>query len=175
MTTDGPPLILRTLTEEDEVEAVAAHEAMAGEFTFLLAYDPDQAWADYVASLERYRHGLDLPERWVPSTFLVAEVDGTIVGRVSIRHELSNDFLASEGGHIGYAVLPQHRRRGYATEILRQTLDVVRGLGVERGLVCCDDDNVASARVIEQAGGVLAGIVIGEKAQPVRRHWFTLR
>jgi predicted acetyltransferase len=54
---------------------------------------------------------LDLAEDRVPGTFLVAAVGGTIVGRISIRHEL-NDFLAHEGGHIGYGVLPRYRRRG---------------------------------------------------------------
>ena len=62
----------------------------------------------------------------VPSTFLVADVGGVIVGRTSIRHEL-NEFLAREGGHIGYGVLAEHRRRGYATEILRHSLVVARG------------------------------------------------
>lgn len=35
-----------------------------------------------------------------------------------------------EGGHIGYAVRPNHRRRGHATEILRQSLVVARAGGV---------------------------------------------
>lgn len=173
--TDGAPLRLRPLTEADEAEAVAAHEAMADEYTFLLAYDPAQPWADYVASLERYRYGFDLPERFVPSTYLVADVGGTIVGRVSIRHEISNDFLASEGGHIGYAVLPEHRRRGHASAILRQALAIARDLGIDRALVCCDDDNLASAAVIGRAGGAFDGTVTGEGGQLVRRHWFDLR
>jgi predicted acetyltransferase len=57
----------------------------------------------------------------VPATFLVAEVDRALVGRVSIRHEL-NAFLADVGGHIGYGVRPRYRGRGFATEILRQAL-----------------------------------------------------
>jgi predicted acetyltransferase len=175
MTSDDPPLRLRLLTEADEAEAVAAHESMAGEFTFLLAYDPDQPWVDYVASLERYRYGFDLPERWVPSTFLVADVGGTIVGRVSIRHDISNDFLAREGGHIGYAVLPEHRRQGHASNILRQALELARGLGIDRALVCCDEGNAGSAAVIERAGGAFDGVITGEGGQPVRRHWFQLR
>jgi predicted acetyltransferase len=52
-------------------------------------------------------------------------------------------------------VLPAYRRRGYATEILRQALIVGRSLGIDRVLVTCDDDNVGSVRVIESCGGNL--------------------
>ena len=97
-----------------------------------------------------------LPDR-VRSDQLVAVVDGEIVGRVSVRFEL-NDYLLEHGGHVGYGVAPAHRAQGYATEILRQALVILRAEGVERVLVTCDDDNVASARVIEKNGGVLESI-----------------
>jgi nicotinamidase-related amidase len=103
----------------------------------------------------------------------VAEVDGEIVGRTSIRHRL-NDFLATEGGHIGYAVLAEHRRRGYATEILRQSLAIAAGLGIDRVLVTCDDDNTASATVIERCGGVFEDHVVGEGGVLMRRYWIDL-
>lgn len=150
---------------------VAAHETMAAEgFTFLLAWGEDDAFADYIARLERIERGEPPMGRFVESSFLVAEVDGEVVGRASIRYRL-NDFLRHEGGHIGYGVLPAHRRRGYASEILRQSLERVRARGVERVLVTCDDDNVGSAAVIERAGGVLDDIVDNESGTQTRRYW----
>jgi predicted acetyltransferase len=102
-------------------------------------------------------------------------VEEVIVGRVSIRYEL-NDYLFRFGGHVGYAVAPSFRRRGYATEILRQTLPIVRSIGLKRILLTCDDDNVASQRVIEVNGGVLENVVWEEGLRvPKRRYWIDLQ
>lgn len=160
-------LRLRPPRAADEKAFRAAHVVMGAEgFVFGLGLDACPAWADYVDSLERLRAGTGMPAGFVPATFLVAEVAGEIVGRTSVRHEL-NEYLLREGGHIGYGVLPAHRRRGYATEILRQSLVVARAVGVDRVLVTCDEDNVASRRVIEASGGRL-GILPGTRR---RRYW----
>lgn len=94
-----------------------------------------------------------------------------MVGRASIRHTL-NDFLLAAGGHIGYAVVARFRRRGFATEILMQSLVVARSYDVGSVLVTCDEDNEASARVITRCGGVLENIVDNPKGGPrKRRYW----
>jgi predicted acetyltransferase len=168
----APLLRLRPLQPDDEAEFLAAHQALKSEgHEFGLRYDLAASWAGYLAELETWRRGVDLPGGLVPSTFLVAEVKGEIVGRSSIRH-CANEFIAREGGHIGYCVVPGHRRRGYATEILRQSLVIARSLGVDRVLVTCDEDNIASAAVIERGGGVFESMVDSTRGgPPKRRYW----
>ena len=163
-------LRLRPMRLGDETEVLAAHAAL-DDYDFLLGRDDPARWAEYVEHRQQWALGRDLPPGWVPTTFLIAVAEGAIVGRSSIRHEL-NEFLATVGGHIGYAVLPRHRRRGYATEILRQSLVVARSLGIDRVLVTCDQGNRASARVIEKCGGRFEGLAGDESSGPLkRRYW----
>jgi predicted acetyltransferase len=91
---------------------------------------------------------------WVPCTHLWF-IDGEeYLGRLSIRHSLT-DWLRRIGGHIGYEVRPTARRQGHATRMLALALPVAASLGIDPALVTCDLDNTASRRVIEANGGQL--------------------
>jgi predicted acetyltransferase len=89
-----------------------------------------------------------------------------------VRHEL-NEFLLRAGGHIGYGIRPSARGRGLATWALRSVLPQASALGLEKVLVTCGDGNLASARVIEKAGGVLEDVRHTELGL-TRRYWITL-
>lgn len=172
---------IRPLRVSDEASLIEAHADLAEddfEFAFTHGDDPTFAFgtdfATYVARLAAYRQGREVPEGWVAGTFLVAVDGDEIVGRISVRHEL-NDYLASFGGHLGYGVKSTHRRRGIATELLAAGLDVLRDVGVARALVTCDHDNLASATVIERAGGRFERIIEGDDdGVPKCRFWIDL-
>jgi predicted acetyltransferase len=167
------PLILRRPLIDEEDEFLRAHRALSPDYpSFLHFYEEGMPFARYVEVLENAERGVDLPAGFVPTTFLFAFVDNRIVGRTSIRHSL-NDFLLRVGGHIGYAVVPEFRRRGYATEILRLSLEIAHDkLGIRRALVTCDDDNIGSIKTIEKNGGVLENVIDGpDLEKPKRRYW----
>jgi len=102
------------------------------------------------------------PSSWVTGTYLwmVDEAD-TVVGRISLRHELT-PWLEEVGGHIGYAVRPSARRQGYGTLALGLMCTVAAERGIDPALVTCDEDNVASRKVIESNGGVLEDVRNGK-------------
>ena len=166
-------VILRRLAISDEAQAVAGHNELAKEnWEYLLGYKSEMSWEEYLEVLDFQEKGKELPNERVPPSFLISEVDGNLVGRSSIRHTL-NDYLFNVGGHIGYGVRPEYRGKGYAKEILQQSLLFVRGLGVDKALITCDDDNIASAKVIESQGGVLEDLVQHE-GRLIRRYWVDL-
>ena len=80
--------------------------------------------------------------------------DGDFCGTIGLRwqkgtHELPPHVL----GHIGYAVVPWKRGRGYAKAALALMLAQARREGLAEVVVTTDVDNVASQRVIAANGG----------------------
>ncbi len=82
----------------------------------------------------------------------IREADDKLIGMIQIRHEL-NDFLRKAGGHIGYAIRPTERKKGYATEMLRLGLLECDKLGLKQVLITCIDSNIGSEKTILNNGG----------------------
>lgn len=116
--------------------------------------------------------GREVP-RVPETTYWMVEGD-EFIGRVGIRPQL-NAFLEKMGGHVGYAIRASRRGQGYGTAILEMTLPKAKRLGLQKILVTCDDDNAASAKIIERCGGVLQDTIRVEgHSAPMRRYWISL-
>jgi predicted acetyltransferase len=125
------------------------------------------AWVRRTARLSHLR-GEPCPVEKHSSPRWIVE-DGRIVGGITLRHKF-DDAL----GHIGYGIRPSARRRGLASWALGEMLSEARAvLGLDRVLIPCLADNVASARTIESQGGVLESVRHFEDFS-VRRYWITL-
>ena len=133
------------------------------------SYENYEEWID---SIEKSRNGQN-PRLGVPATTYFAIYSNRIVGTVSIRHHLSETLLI-RGGHIGYGVRPSERRKGCATRMLALALGECKNLGIEKALVTCDKENIASARTIQKNGGVLENEFVDDAGGIVLRYWIDI-
>lgn len=166
-------LVLRELSIDDEQAFLKSCDDWFGEdLTWLsFVWKPGMSHREHLRLLQENKDRKNLPPNRVPSTMLYGFVNGEIVGRVSIRHEL-NENLLIRGGHIGYAVSPRFRKMGYATEIMKQGLNFCQSIGLEKVLVTCDDNNLPSCRIIEKFYGALENRFFDQKENLfVRRYW----
>lgn len=126
-------------------------------------------WVDYLRGYETRAQD----PGFVTCTFKWIVDGDNYVGSVALRHELT-PLLLNWGGHIGYGIRPSYRGQGVASWALRQTLRSARERGLTRVLATCDEENVASAAVLERNGGILEDIRHSEDGRAYRRYWFDL-
>ncbi len=82
--------------------------------------------------------------------------DGEFCGSIGFRWQPGTEELPPYClGHIGYAVVPHKRCRGYATQALSETLPLAREEGLKYVELTTDPDNIPSQRTIERNGGIL--------------------
>ena len=107
-------------------------------------------------------------------TTYYAFVNGKIAARISCRWQLEKGNLATIGGHIGYQTLPEFRRQGIMTRLLSFALEQYAKRGINPVLITAREDNIASRRIIEKAGGILENIIDLEDGHRLARYWITL-
>lgn len=115
-------------------------------------------------------------ETIIPATLFlgVRKSDNKVIGTIQIRHKL-NESLLKNGGHIGDGVRPSERRKGYATEMIRLALEECKKLGINRVLMVCYKDNIASRKSIINNGGVLENEIPAENGKIDQRYWISLK
>jgi RimJ/RimL family protein N-acetyltransferase len=104
-------------------------------------------------------------------TFRWIVEDDQVLGGTALRHGF--DEYVQWAGHVGFGIRASARRRGLASWALGRMLDEARVLGMDRVLVVCAADNVASARTIERLGGLFEEVRDTDHG-PARRYWITI-
>lgn len=133
---------------------------------------------DIFEKYKNYRNEQNLKPNRVGADYywLVDDERNYFIGEISVRHCLT-DSLMHYGGHIGYGVRYSEWNKGYGTLMLRLALEKAKKLGLERVLITCDDDNLASASVMEKNGFVLHDKVMNRTeghTAIIRRYWKSL-
>ena len=129
-------------------------------------YENYNLWLDEIENLRT----IPMPSINVPASTYFVFVNNKIVGNIQVRHSL-NESLLQNGGHIGYSVRPSERRKGYATKMLALALKKCRALGIDKVLVTCDKDNIASVKTILKNGGVLENELTEDNGNIIQRYW----
>ncbi|HSQ56102.1 MAG TPA: GNAT family N-acetyltransferase [Gemmata sp.] len=133
-----------------------------------------------VADREEFARFLDarVPDNWPPETlaealplflkefeaapdavgwfgwYAIASNEATLAGSIGFRGPPQNGEV-----EVGYSVLPQFQRRGYATEMVAALVHWALGQpGVERVAAETDEGNIASCRVLGKTGFARVGV-----------------
>ena len=138
--------------------------------------DPDSC--NIFEKFDNYRNERNLrPDRVGADYYWLVDDQTTLfLGEAVIRHKL-NDALRQDGGHIGYGVRCSKWNRGYGTKLLSLALEKAKERCISPVLITCNDDNPASARVIEKNGFLLENKITVSKDGCdvlIRRYWKTL-
>ena len=136
----------------DMLQAIPMEENGFGNNAHGKTYEEYKAWLD-----SKHRESImeGITDGWkVPSTTYWLYADGIPVGFGKLRHCLS-DALRTAGGHIGYAIAPQYRGKGYGKELLRLLVREAYEMGIDKVLVTVRLDNLVSQAVALANGGVI--------------------
>ncbi len=108
-----------------------------------------------IVQMIAFAKGENLPEGYVPESFLFLWNDDEIVGQFRIRHYLC-ESLRTGAGHIGYFIKKEFRGKGYGTEGLKQTLQIAKNIVLEDEIFLrVNKDNPASLKVMLHNGGYI--------------------
>ena len=114
--------------------------------------DKMESYEDWIKSVSDNTDAETVNPNWVVTdTFFAMDERNTIVGIIDLRHTL-NDFL-KDLGNYGYSVRPSKRKQGYATEMLRQLLNVARQVGLDEIHLSVERTNKPSIKTIIKNGG----------------------
>ena len=129
-----------------------------------------EEWLKHLKELE------ELDEKEACEEFLyVRESDKKIVGMIRFNHSLNSPILKEYGGHIGYSIRPSERRKGYATQMLAEVLNVCRREGVYEIMLSCNSSNYGSRKAILRNGGTYERTIYVEKEKSdVEIYWIDL-
>lgn len=111
----------------------------------------------------------------VPSTtyFAIRKSENRLVGIIDLRHHINHHILGTWGGHCGYTVRPSERGNGYAKEMLRLNLNNAKELGINKLLITCHSDNIASKQTILANSGIYEKTIVVDGTE-IKRYWITI-
>lgn len=144
-----------TMEEKEEIEKMALEFSEANdEYPFEGVSDLkkvlEKSFEEFYNNLETNKH-IDkiYPNFANQTTYVLIDENGHIYGMANLRHELKGK-LFEIGGHVGYAIRPSERGKGYGTIQLGLLLQKMNEMGIENALITCRENNIGSKRTMEK-------------------------
>ena len=143
-------------TEEQKEQAVEFRQEFFDHGEFVMnggeLFDKTEDYIEWCRSIGANTNEETVNPNWViTDTFFAVDDQDRIVGIIDLRHTL-NDFL-KDLGHCGYSVRPSERRKGFATEMLRQLLEAAKKAGMNELYLSVERKNEPSVKTITRNGG----------------------
>lgn len=124
---------------------------------------PYDSFHEWLIKADDASQGIGLEDWMVPQTIFWLYADGVPVGIGKLRHRLT-ERLREEGGHIGYAIGPKYRGKGYGKMLLKLMLEKAGEKGIDKVLLTIKNHNISSLKVAMANGGVV------EHTNEIRKH-----
>ncbi len=147
-------------------ELVPPSEAYRDSYSEALHESRDE-WEHLLGEPEIPVHEMHIGQ--VPRTTWWLVDGGEYIGTGWMRH-VDPEHLLDVGGHIGYEIRPSKRGQSYGKLILKLMLEKAREAGYESVVLLCNEDNLASLKVIEANGGVQVGERTIKRRSEVVKH-----
>ena len=132
-----------------------------GENTIFGSYKLDVDRYSYSEWLEIIKSNTSIdtanPKFGVSDTLFAVNEDEEIVGIINIRYDMTEFYRDS--GHVGYSVVPDKRKQGYATEMLKDALEKAKEHILSEVKVVCMADNEPSRKTILACGGAINRVI----------------
>lgn len=140
-----------------------------------LKYHTEEYFKEMLDRVEEVEKGENLGEYALSSTYWLYEDEtDRLLGASNLRHYLTEDGLKL-WGHIGYGIRPSERKKGYATKLLKMTMEEAKKYSIDHVLLGAYTGNIGSWKVMEKCGGKFENIVIeDETGLPVKRYWIEI-
>jgi len=122
----------------------------------------------FLKHVEKAKNGIN--NNGVKEVFYFAIENDKIVGHGSIRINPELDKNINMYGHIMYGVVPSKRKKGYGTIICKLLVEKAKEYGIEKIIISCNSDNLASSLIIQKNHGELFESVNDSEGNLINRY-----